>query len=188
MFSWMKSFCRKRYRNTKAFYLKKFYDRRFHRHKFHYIGQCLLASLVLLGVMISLNAVSNAVVVASIGATAFIVFTMPHKTAARMKYVFGGYIIGLAIGTAFYILSAIPVWHYIPGIAGHQGEVFGALAVGFTMFAMVMSNMEHAPAASLALGLVLDGSSPKIITVTLIAIGSMLLAKVILKRFLLNLL
>jgi len=51
----MKKFLRKFFRNCKAFYLKRLYDHRFRRQKFRYIGRCLLATTVLLGVIIALN-------------------------------------------------------------------------------------------------------------------------------------
>jgi len=184
----IKPYLRKAFRNTKAFYMRHFYDRRFHRMKMQYIGQCLLSAAVVLGVMIFLNVVVHSVVVASIGASAFIVFTMPHKRGSRVKYVLGGYLIGIIIGTFCFLMTELSWLRYLPLIDAHREEIFGAIAVGLTMFAMIMSNMEHPPAASLALGLVLDGSSTKIVTVALAAILITCIARAILKRWLINLL
>ena len=184
----MKKLLRKFSRNCKAVYLKRLYDRRFSRQKFRYIGQCLLATAVLLGVIVSLNIVSHAVVVASIGATAFIIFTVPHKRDAGAKYVIGGCVIGIIVGTLCYAMAEISWLHHIPIIDIYREEIFAALAVGVTMFAMIMFNMEHPPAASLSLGLVLNGASIRVVTVTLIAIIATMAVKTMLKRRLINLL
>ena len=43
----------------------------------------------------------NPVVVASIGATAFIVFALPNNIAAEPKRIIGGYFLGFFIGSCF---------------------------------------------------------------------------------------
>lgn len=68
-------------------------DQRFYKHKTKYIIQCSLATLALLAVLLSLNVMPNAVVIASIGSTAFVVFIMLHRKSSGLRYIMGGYLL-----------------------------------------------------------------------------------------------
>lgn len=162
------------------------FDEKFCRNKLRYIGQCLLATLSILLVLLALGVMSNAVVAASLGATAFIAFTMPHRQVCRPRYVLGGYLVGVAAGLACHGLAGA-AWPAI--LSGVEPKlIFGALAVGLAIFAMVVTNTEHPPAAALALGLVLRGASVTIVVVSLAGVAGMLLVQRALKRFLIDLL
>ena len=66
----------------------------------------------------------------------------------------GGYIVGMAIGI---VMASLNNWIDPPGSWDHAVMVlFGALAISAAMFVMVTTRTEHPPAASLALGLVLN--------------------------------
>ncbi len=116
---------------------------------FKYIIQSLIATATLAVVLIYMNLFTETTFVASIGATTFIVFTIPHKESSKSKYILGGYFIGTLVGIFCHVminqLTAVP--------AG----VFAALAVGLAMFFMVIFDMEHPPAAAHALGVAVGG-------------------------------
>lgn len=162
------------------------FDDKFRRNKVRYVGQCLLATLSILLVLLVLGVMTNAAVVASLGATGFIAFTMPHRQACRPRYILGGYLVGAAVGSACHALAGV-AWPAI--LSGVEPQViFGALAVGLAIFLMVVTNTEHPPAAGLALGLVLSGCSVTIVAVSLAGVVGMLLVQRALKRFLIDLL
>jgi CBS-domain-containing membrane protein len=64
----------------------------------NYFYQSFLATVVVFIVLLLLN-MEHAVVIASIGATAFIVFTMPRNITTAPRRVIGGHLIGLFSGS-----------------------------------------------------------------------------------------
>jgi len=66
--------------------------------------------------------------------------------------------------------------------------IFGGLAIGLAMFGMVITNTEHPPAASLALGLVLGEWHLLTVMVALVEIVMLCILKKLLKPILINLL
>jgi CBS-domain-containing membrane protein len=115
----------------------------------HYIFQSLAATIATMIILFALS-LENAVVIASIAASIFIVFAMPNAAAARKRSIIGGHWIGLFFGS---MSTLIPQpYHYISII------VF-SLAVGLTMLSMVVFDMEHPPAAGTALGVAITGFS-----------------------------
>jgi len=123
----------------------------------NYVYQSLLAFAAVTAVLWLLYR-ENAVVVASIGATAFIVFTMPRLPTAQPRRIIGGHIIGLVSGS----LAAL-----VPHSAELTTILIYALAVGVSIFLMVSLDMEHPPAAATALGLVINGYSTKVVLAVL---------------------
>ena len=113
----------------------------------HYVLQSILATCSVFIVLYILS-LQEAVIIASIGATAFIVFTMPNNITAQSRNVIGGHLIGLFYG---FLFSLIP----------HSALIFSiliySLAVGASIFTMVVTDTEHPPAAGTALGVVITG-------------------------------
>jgi CBS-domain-containing membrane protein len=66
----------------------------------HYVLQSLFATVAVLIVLYFLS-LQNAVIIASIGATAFIVFAMPDYVTAQPRNVIGGHLVGLFWGLCF---------------------------------------------------------------------------------------
>ena len=60
----------------------------------NYLYQSLFAAVVVFIILLILS-IENAVVIASIGASAFIAFTMPRQNFSRPRYLIGGYIVGI---------------------------------------------------------------------------------------------
>lgn len=119
----------------------------------NYVFQSLMATAALFAVLIFIE--NEEVIIASLGATAFVVFAMPNNITAQPRRVIGGHIVGLLCGfTGSFIL------HLLPHPEHHLSQTaFYALTVGVSIFIMVVTDTEHPPAAGTALGVVLAGIS-----------------------------
>ncbi|MBN2030787.1 HPP family protein [bacterium] len=126
----------------------------------HYVIQSLLATLSMTLVLLFLT-FQNAVVVASIGATSFIIFAMPDDITAKPRNVIGGHVVGLLIGS-------------LCGFIPHSYMLFSifiySLAVGVSIFIMVVIDMEHPPASGTALGVSMTGFSLQVLIAVLTSI------------------
>ncbi len=165
-----------------------FIDPRFRENKFKYIAQCAMVVVVMFIVLATLDARKNSAVIAALGASSFIAFTMPHSRVSSPRYLLGGYLIGVITGTLCHFAAA---WASGMGnvfIQEWSTTLFGALAVGIVIFIMVITDFEHPPAAGVALGLCINECT--ISSVSVVVIGIVLLTgiKTVLKRKLLNLL
>jgi CBS-domain-containing membrane protein len=122
------------------------------KHFGKYVLQCALAGGVAFVFLSFLDVLEHTGLVAALGATTFMTFTMPHRVSTRARYVVGGYVSGAAVG----VLSSL----ILQGALAAQGDaalaVMGAVAVAVAGFVMVTTNTEHPPAAGIALGLVLQ--------------------------------
>ena len=107
----------------------------------YYIFQSFLAAAALFVLALLLQ--KKMVLISAMGATAFIVFTMPKAASAQTKNVIGGHLIGLSCGAMFYFTKMNPPLEY-------------ALAVGLAIFIMVALDLEHPPAAGTALAVVIN--------------------------------
>jgi CBS-domain-containing membrane protein len=77
--------------------VRKMIDK-FRLHWKNYVFQSLFATVAVFVVLYFLT-LQNAVIIASIGATAFIVFAMPKALTANARNVIGGHVVGLSIFT-----------------------------------------------------------------------------------------
>lgn len=120
-----------------------------------YVLQCALAGLFVLVLLLVLDAVTQTVLIAALGSSAFIAFAVPRSLQSGPRYLVGGYIVGIAIGCLMGTLNS--ALHFSDAALAHSIMVlFGAFATGLAMFTMVVTKTEHPPAAALALGLVLN--------------------------------
>lgn len=146
----------------------KLLDSKFKNNKKQYIFQCLMATLSLLIIFGVIDYVLHTVVVASLGATSFIIFTLPHRNSSRVRYILGGYVLGSIAGGICALLVSAQVLL--------SPMLVGALAVGLSMFLMVIFNMEHPPASAFALGIAIEGFDLKtvffvfVVTIVLLVI------------------
>ncbi len=158
------------------------FDKKFSQNKLRYLLQCLLATISAMLVLTVLNSMANKVVIASLGASCFIAFCVPHKKASSSRFLIGGYIVGIAVGTLCYWLESASL------LQSHSDVIFGGLAIGLAMFLMVITNTEHPPAASLALGFVLGEWQPLTVVVAMVEIVMLCILKKLLKPRLIDLL
>jgi CBS-domain-containing membrane protein len=131
-------------------------DKKLKKNLARYIVQCGLATGTILLILIFLDILTDTAIIATLGATAFIVFTMPRAYASGPRPLFGSYLIGICVSRVFSFVSTaifkIPI--IITQITAYI--IFGSLAVGVAIFLMTITNTEHAPAAGMALGLVIN--------------------------------
>ena len=131
-------------------------DRHIRRENFkRYALQCGLAGLVVLVLLLVLDAVTQTVLIAALGASAFIAFAVPRSLHSGPRHMIGGYAIGLIAGCVMATLEAAMSVQGA-GMAHAVMVIFGAMAISLAMFTMVVTRTEHPPAAALALGLVLN--------------------------------
>lgn len=126
----------------------------------NYIFQSLLATVSLFCVLIFLEHGDEGqeVVVASLGATAFVVFALPKNLSAQPRNVIGGHIVGLLCGSVgYWLLNMMPNPEQFMAEAGVH-----AFAVGLAMFIMVITDTEHPPAAGTALGAAITGPGQRL--------------------------
>jgi len=131
----------------------------FKLHWRNYVYQSALAALAIFIVSIILR-IQNAVIIASIGSSAFIIFALPNATSARSRNVIGGHLLGIAAGSLFSIFPQNVLFFT---------ALIYALAVGFSILAMVVTDTEHPPAAGTALGIAMRGTSPKVIIAVIVS-------------------
>jgi CBS-domain-containing membrane protein len=124
-------------------------DKEFRQHWKNYVMQSLLATFSVFIVLYFLS-MRHAVVIASIGATAFIIFAMPDSITAQPRNVIGGQLVGLLSGFLFSLLGQPALIYSL---------VIYSLAVGTAIFIMVVIDTEHPPAAGTALGVAMTGIS-----------------------------
>jgi len=148
--------------------------REFKRLWKNYLYQSFLATIVVFIVLLLLN-MENAVVIASIGATAFIVFTMPRNITAAPRRVIGGHLIGLFSGS---LCALIPHSSIFPSV------IVYSLAVGISIFLMVALDAEHPPAGGTALGVAITGFSLNVMIAVFTSSIVLSLAHRFSKRFL----
>jgi len=160
------------------------FDKKFLKNKRIYTAQCLLATAAVFLVLLMLDIASNAAIIASLGASAFIAFTMPHAHVSAPRFLIGGYLAGIGSGWICYRLMALNT--LVPG--AYETIIFSALAVGLSIFVMVITDTEHPPASGLALGLVLNQCQARSIAVILVGIILLSLVKKLLSPVLKDLL
>jgi len=164
-------------------------DRAFGGNRRRYVLQCVLSAPSMFVILAIFNSISNAAVIAALGASNFIVFVSPRKNLSRPRYLIGGYAVGLAVGAACFWLSH---WMVLPPRLGLMADlpfvVFGASAAGLATFVMVITDTEHPPAAGASLGLVLlEQWSWTVPFAIMAAVVLLCLIKRLLKRFLMDL-
>lgn len=127
---------------------------KFKSHWKNYVFQSLFATLAIFIVILVLNIKREPVIIASIGATAFIIFALPTSITAKPRNVIGGQLIGLASGfLCCLILNSIPMPGYI------TSSLIYAIAVGLSFFIMVITDTEHPPGSATALGITVSSCS-----------------------------
>lgn len=162
----------------------KIFDSRFSRNKSRYVFQCALATCCVLVVLAVLDVVADTVVIASLGASSFLVFAVPDGNVSRIRFLLGGYIVGCAVGTGCYWLAQ---WAPLVKLPVESATVYGALAVGLTMFLMVITNAEHPPAAGVALGLVVQQWSWGTVLVAIAGVFALVTLRTLLRPVLIRL-
>jgi CBS-domain-containing membrane protein len=138
-------------------------------------------------ILLFLDVLEETAILASLGATAFIVFTMPNAYSSHPRRLIGGYLIGVVVGLICYYISTSTIFSSLPISHTISVAIFGAVAVGIAIFAMVATDAEHAPAAGIALGLILNEWDYTTVLFIVSAVILMAFVRKILKPILLDL-
>ncbi len=165
----------------------RLFDPQFKTYFPNYILQSLMAIVVLVIILTVLEIGAHLALVASMGASSFIVFAMPKSTQAQPRYVIGGHTVGLLSGGACYLPF---LWLSFPvgSLGAELLYVFMcAVAVGMAIFLMSITDTEHAPAAGTALGIVAHGPSWQAVVFILSCVLALSLARWLLRGKLRNL-
>lgn len=132
---------------------------KFRRHWKNYVFQSLFAIITVILALLLLNIQERPIIVASVGATAFIVFALPKDSTANTANVIGGHLIGLLSGS---LATLLPV--------GDLSIVAYSVAVGLSIFLMVITDLEHPPASGTALSIATRGFSYNGVTGLMISV------------------
>ena len=141
-------------------------DSKFFKHWRKYLIQSSYAVATVFLITITLS--NSPVIIASISATAFIVFTMLNTIAAEPKRIIGGHFLGFFIGLCFAVFPFIDAVFF--------KALWFSLLFGMTILFMVFLDLEHPLAAGTALGMTLIAYSST--SVTTIFIRDLFLATV----------
>jgi CBS-domain-containing membrane protein len=136
--------------------MKHLIDEKFRAYPVKYILQCSIAIITLVIVLLFLNELTHTALIASLGATVFTVFSRPNSYFSRTRTLLGGYCIGIISGVFMHFIYMGLINNL--GLTNNKFLIaaVAAVAVGFAILLMVILNMEHAPAAGIALGLVVN--------------------------------
>ncbi len=159
-------------------------DSSFKKDPKSYIVQSLLAIVAITVILAVVEVLTHAAIVAALGASTFIVFAMPHSITARSRRLVGGHVVGLAVGAACYFtfLSGslgrlVTGWPFLTWLVY-------ALTLGLAIFLMTVTNTEHPPAASTALGIVAHEFSYQVILFVLICAVCLAIVRRLLRKHL----
>ncbi|MCK4718276.1 MAG: HPP family protein [Thermoplasmata archaeon] len=154
----------------------------------NYVLQSWMAMVTVMMVLLVLDPVTEGIVVASMGASAFIVFAMPKQVTANPRNVVGGQTVGVLTGGLCYLLFIWEGFTCLLG-SGSFGLIFAVgLSVGLSTFFMAATDTEHPPASGTAVGIVIAGWSWEVALFIILAASMLSFAKFMLKRWLVDLL
>ena len=126
------------------------------------------------------------IIVASLGASGFILFVTPHTNSSRAKYIVGGYACGAIAGILFNFLYGQVSQLSFYGV-DYALIFICAAAPACATFLMTTTNLVHPPAAALALGLSAEPNAIKITIGAMSGVMMLCLSRYILKKYLKNL-
>jgi CBS-domain-containing membrane protein len=142
----------------------------------NYLWQSLLATAVIFLIILLFNADNN-ILIASLGATTFIVFAMPNSITANPRNLIGGYLLGVLSGVLF-----LPIQRcvFIDPLVCHS--MVYALAVGLSIFIMVITDTEHPPASGISLSIAMTGFEFSVIGTVIASAVALSLCHTLLKN------
>jgi len=151
-----------------------------------FVIQSLLALATFFVVLLFVEKVTQVVIVAALGASTFIVFSMPHTMTAAPRRLIGGHVVGLVSGSICHFLCIDGLSVNITESTALLALTF-AVAIALAMFLMAVTNTEHPPAAATSIGLLMAGWSWAAILFVLLFAGLLAVIHHVLRRYLVNL-
>ncbi len=151
-------------------------------HWKNYIFQSFFATIVIFVVFLILGA-DEGIIIASIGASTFIVFALPEKITASPRNIIGGHFIGIAVGGICHLLLVKINGSPEMTLTISRAAVF-AFAVGLAMFLMVVLDCEHPPAAGTSLGIAMEGFSLEIAVIIMLVSAFLAVIRYLFRKYL----
>ena len=131
-------------------------------------------------ILLLVDSLSNAALVAGLGSSVVIVFVHPSSQAATPRSLIGGHFLALLVGSAFSLsLFASPIRAFLDGVPPLR-DLALATSTGLLIITMAVTDTEHPPAAGTVLGMATRTWDTRI---TMIIVGAVLLLAVV-KRLL----
>ncbi|MFC1957099.1 HPP family protein [Chloroflexota bacterium] len=156
-------------------------DKSFKKAPKSYIRQSLLAASVVAIILIFFRTLGGLVIVAALGASTFIVFAMPDSITAEPRRLIGGHAVGLLSGVLCHLVF---LSGHLGKLTANQDVLFilaGALSMGLAIFLMTITDTEHPPAATTAIGVIVGGRSYKVALFVLLSALCLALARRLLR-------
>ena len=147
---------------------------------------CVFQSLLLficVSLVLLLHSLFGGIIVASLGASSFILFVTPHTNSSRARNLLGGYICGAVSGILFSLLLNQISGFSFSGV-DYALIFICAAASALTTFLMVTTNLIHPPAAAFALGLSAEPACIKTAAAAMIGVIILCTARHMLKKYL----
>ncbi|MFQ6025907.1 MAG: HPP family protein [Dehalococcoidia bacterium] len=150
----------------------KIIDPRFLRYSRYYFLQAFLAAGTMLVILIFVDSLADAALVAALGGSVLIVFVHPNSHAAKPRSLVGGHFLAMLIGSlTALVLFAMPVQASL-GNARVLFDLGLAGSLGLLILVMAITDTEHPPAAGTVLGV---ASQPLDFKTVVIIISAVLL-------------
>lgn len=170
----------------------RIFDPKFKWARGRYLAQVSIATVALFIVLwveqrLAGEVAAQAVLVAAIASTAFVLFIMPHSDTARARHALGGHVVALAVGGAFSSFGDTELGRVSVGDSAALFAAFAAAGVGLSMFLMAATNTEHPPAAGTALGVLGTAITPQLVLFVLSSILMLMIIHAVFRKRLINL-
>ena len=150
-----------------------------------YIFQSFL-TFICVGTALLLHGLFGGFIVASLGASSFIIFITPHTNSSRNRNILGSYACGAVAGILFSFLHRYAFAFNFEGL-DYALLLSCAAAAATTTLLMVTTGFVHPPAAALALGLANDPECLKTALAALIGAIMLCAARWLLRKHIKNL-
>jgi CBS-domain-containing membrane protein len=145
-------------------------DPRFRRYWYSYLVQGFLATAAMLVILLFVDSIADAALVAGLGSSVVILFVHPSASAARPRSLIGGHAVGLVVGIGCSLLVFGSPLGDLMEHSRFLSDLSLALSLGLVILIMAVTNTEHPPAAGTVLGMSLQAFDPVTTVVLVVAI------------------
>ena len=136
----------------------------------------------MLVILLTVDVMRLGAIAASLGASSFIVFVMPKRRLARHTNLICGHLLGVASAALMWLILFLFLDDY--STVGYPHYCAAAAAVALSTFLMIVTDLEHPPAAGTALGVTLEVLNYKVVLIILIGVCSLSIIHHILRNHL----
>lgn len=169
----------------------------FSRSRRHYLAQAGLATVAMLAVLLLTDSLSDAALAAGLASSVIILFMHPSSRAATPRALVGGHMLALGVGSGlsllFFSTDGVSVLEHITLVEKGMPIIEGvgllrvlplAASVGILIVMMAVTDTEHPPAAGTVLGVASRAWDLHTTAVIIGAIVLLVCIKVVLHRYL----